>query len=304
MFIQRSYQALDGKGVLYLVSTPIGNLDDMTYRAVQVLREADMIAAEDTRQTLKLLNHFAIDKPLSSYHEHNKRQKGSQFIQYLREGKIIALVSDAGMPAISDPGADLVVQCLEEGFHVIPVPGANAALTGLIASGLSTQSFAFFGFPPRHEKEKVQFFEGLKEYPMTLIFYEGPHRIKKTLQTMRKVFGSRKISICRELTKKYEEFIRGNLEELDQWFLDGEHRGEFTIILEGYPSIHRLNPSVSSGSQSEDWWIGLSVHDHVNHYIQQGLRKNEAIKQTALDRGLPKREVYNHFHQMDHIIPR
>jgi 16S rRNA (cytidine1402-2'-O)-methyltransferase len=290
MNIQRSF-AGEHQGVLYLVATPIGNLDDITVRALQTLKEVDVIACEDTRQTRKLLNHFHIDKRTVSYHEHNKEASGSGLLQWLAEGKRIALVSDAGMPAISDPGADLVREAIAAGVPVIPVPGPNAALTALIASGLPTDRFVFAGFLPREKKDRHKELERLRTYPETILFYEAPHRIGKTLEAIREAWGDRQAVLARELTKRYEEFARGTLSELIDWLLEGEVRGEFCLIVEGFRG------DAEADGESEAWWKDLSLVEHVDHYCQQGLSTKEAVKQTADDRGLAKRDVYNEYHR-------
>jgi len=289
MKVQRSF-AEDGTGALYLVATPIGNLEDISVRCLETLRSVDVIACEDTRQTRKLLNHFQIEKRTVSYHEHNKEASGSGLLKWLEEGKKIALVSDAGLPAISDPGADLVRDAAAAGYPVIPVPGANAALTALIASGLPTDRFVFCGFPSRENKERRQELERLKRYPETLIFYEAPHRIEKTLAVMREVLGNRRAVLARELTKRYEEFVRGTLDELSEWLKTGEARGEYCIIVEG---------STEGQVEPEElpWWAEMSTVEHVEYYLEQGLRKKDAIRQVAEDRGLSRRDVYNEFHR-------
>ncbi|MDH6353056.1 16S rRNA (cytidine(1402)-2'-O)-methyltransferase [Brevibacillus sp. 1238] len=289
MNIQRSF-AQEETGVLYLVATPIGNLDDITVRCLETLRAVDVIACEDTRQTRKLLNHFQIEKRTVSYHEHNKEASGQGLLQWLAEGKRIALVSDAGLPAISDPGAELVRDAVAAGYPVVPVPGANAALTALIASGLPTDRFVFCGFIGRENKERREELERLKRYPETLIFYEAPHRIAKTIAAMQEAWGNRRAVLARELTKRYEEFVRGTFDELLEWLDSGEVRGEFCVIVEGYTGAVETEEAV-------DWWQQMSVVGHVDHYCEQGLSKKEAIKQAADDRGLPKRDVYNEYHR-------
>ncbi|MGC5326782.1 16S rRNA (cytidine(1402)-2'-O)-methyltransferase [Brevibacillus sp. SYSU BS000544] len=279
------------EGALYLVATPIGNLDDITVRSLQTLREVDVIACEDTRQTRKLLNHFQIEKRTVSYHEHNKEASGQGLLDWLAEGKKIALVSDAGLPAISDPGAELVRDAVAQGYPVIPIPGANAALTALIASGLPTEKFVFCGFLPRDKKDRRVELERVKKYQETLIFYEAPHRISKTLEGMQEVLGDRQAVLARELTKRYEEFIRGSLSELIEWLESGEARGEFCIVVEGY---------LAKDGEDEveaDWWQTLSVIEHVERYIEQGEGQKDAIKKVAQDRNLPKREIYNEYHR-------
>ncbi|KXG08281.1 Ribosomal RNA small subunit methyltransferase I [Anoxybacillus sp. P3H1B] len=286
---QKSFVEQTHQGTLYIVPTPIGNLEDITFRALRVLKEADMIAAEDTRQTKKLLNHFEITTPIISYHEHNKYTAGKKIVEWLQEGKTIALVSDAGMPAISDPGYDLVAAALEERCPVVPLPGANAALTSLVASGLPTEHFYFFGFLDRAKKEKKQQLEALKNIRDTMIFYESPHRLADTLAVMHEVMGERKIAIGRELTKRFEEFIRGTISEVIEWTKNGEIRGEFCIIVEG---------AKENEEQVSDWWHSLSVSEHVDYYIdEKHLSVKDAIKEVAKDRKVPKREIYQEYHQ-------
>lgn len=289
MWQQKSFANEEHKGILYLVPTPIGNLEDMSFRAVRILKEADLIAAEDTRNTKKLLNYFEIDTPVVSYHEHNKETSGEKLIQRLNDGAKIALVSDAGTPAISDPGYELVVQATAEMLTVVPLPGANAGITSLIASGLVCQPFYFYGFLPRGKKEKREQLEGLKRQTATIIFYEAPHRLKETLALMLEVLGSRKVALCRELTKKFEEFIRGNLEEALQWANEEEIRGEFCVIVEGTSELPEPEEAA--------WWEQLTIEEHVGHYItDKDMSSKDAIKQTAKDRGLHKRDVYQAYH--------
>ncbi|WP_238655775.1 16S rRNA (cytidine(1402)-2'-O)-methyltransferase [Paenibacillus piscarius] len=277
----------DGCGKLYLVATPIGNLEDMTYRAVRMLKECDIIAAEDTRQTRKLLSHFEITPSLLfSYHEHNKAASGPELIRYIIEGKNLALVSDAGLPAISDPGADLVVLAVSHGIPVIPVPGANAALSALIASGLPTASFTFVGFLPRERKDIRTVLASLRSAQGTLLFYESPHRVAKTLAHLLEAFGNRRVTLARELTKRYEEFLRGTLEECLSWLEDHPPLGEYVIVLEG-ESKEEAELAESS------WWRELEVEAHVAHYEASGVTRKEAMKKAASDRGLSKRDIYN-----------
>ncbi|MCR2807183.1 16S rRNA (cytidine(1402)-2'-O)-methyltransferase [Paenibacillus soyae] len=294
MRVQRSYKSesvpganVSGSGTLYLVATPIGNLEDMTMRAIRVLREADLIAAEDTRQTRKLLTHFEIHTRLVSYHEHNKSASGPELIRLLLEGQSIALVSDAGLPAISDPGADLVAEAAEQGIAVVPIPGANAALSALIMSGLPTERFLFAGFPPREKKTLGKWLKDLAKERATLIMYESPHRLGKTLSAMLEAFGDRRIAVIRELTKKHEEAIRGLISECIGWFEEHSPLGEFCLVIDG------ANESESDGQgENEVWWAELDVEAHVSHY-ESTMDRKEAIKQTAIDRGVPKRDVYN-----------
>ncbi|KAA9011103.1 16S rRNA (cytidine(1402)-2'-O)-methyltransferase [Niallia endozanthoxylica] len=289
MWQQKSFDQEDTKGILYLVPTPIGNLEDMSYRAIRILKEADYIAAEDTRNSKKLCHYFEIDTPLMSYHEHNKEAGGRKIIQLLKEGAKVALISDAGLPTISDPGYELVVEAVEEQLTVVPLPGANAALTALIASGLSTKSFYFFGFLDRQKKEKRKQLEELRNIPATTILYEAPHRLKETLTMIHEVLGNRKIALCRELTKRYEEFIRGTVSELMEWAAKGEIRGEFCLILEAGEPL--------SDQEKALWWEELSIEDHVKHYMAvKELSSKDAIKQTAKDRNMNKREVYQLYH--------
>ncbi|RDI38394.1 16S rRNA (cytidine(1402)-2'-O)-methyltransferase [Falsibacillus pallidus] len=287
MQIQKSFDQEESKGMLYLVPTPIGNLEDMTYRALRILKEADLIAAEDTRNTKKLCNYFEITTPLVSYHEHNKETSGKQLIQSLKDGKKIALVSDAGMPAISDPGYEVVAEALQHDITVVPLPGANAALSALIASGIATQPFYFYGFLQRNKKDKKEELEQLKYQSATMILYESPHRLKETLQLIHQVWGDRRMAVCRELTKRFEEFIRGTVSELLEWTQNGEVRGEFCLIIEG---------SVEEQEEKAAWWEDLSIMEHVDHYVEQGNKPKDAIKLAAVDRDMPKREVYAAYH--------
>lgn len=276
---------------LFLVATPIGNLEDMTVRALRILKEVDVIAAEDTRNTKKLCNYFDIQTPLVSYHEHNLEQGGEKLLGYLREGKSVALVSDAGLPCISDPGADIVAKAIEEDFAVVPVPGANAALTALIASGIMPQPFYFFGFLNRHKKERRQQLEKLAKREETMIFYEAPHRLKETLKDLELVLGNRKIVLARELTKKFEEFLRGTITEAIQWASENEIRGEFCVILEG-------NQNGDTVDEEDVYWTGFSVVEHIDYLIEEKkLNSKEAIKEVAKIRGLAKRDVYQQYHQ-------
>jgi 16S rRNA (cytidine1402-2'-O)-methyltransferase len=289
MKAQKSFEK-ENEAVLYLVPTPIGNLDDMTFRTINILKQADLIAAEDTRNTKKLCNHFDIQTPLVSYHEHNMNQSGESLIEKMKSGKQIALVSDAGMPAISDPGYELVQSCIEEDIKVVSLPGANAALTALIASGIVPQPFYFYGFLNRSRKEKKKELERLKIKDSTIIFYESPHRLKETLTIMYEYFGNRKIVLARELTKKFEEYIRGTMSEIIQWANEHEIRGEFVIITEG-----------SDREEVDDlgtaWWTELGLKEHVDFYIKsENLKPNDAIKMVAKDRDIQKREVYQAYH--------
>ena len=290
MKTQKSFSGQSTTGILYLVATPIGNLEDMTIRAIRLMKEADYIAAEDTRNTKRLCNYFEIDTPLISYHEHNLEYGGDKLLELLRAGKNIALVSDAGLPCISDPGADIVAKAVAENLSVVPIPGANAALSALISSGLSTLSFTFYGFLPRQKKDRKAALEAIQYHKETMIFYEAPHRLKDTLRDAQQILGSsRKVVLAREVTKKFEEFVRGTLEEAVTWAENEEIRGEFVLVFAG---SNEENPL-----ENEKWWMDLSIIDHVNQVIEkQSLTSKEAIKVVAVERDLPKREVYQEFH--------
>lgn len=285
---QKSAEA--GRAKLYLVGTPIGNLDDMTFRAIRILQEADMIAAEDTRNTIKLCNHFDIKTPLMSYHEHNLMVGGEKILSLLEEGKSVALVSDAGMPCISDPGADIAKKAIEEGFDVVPVPGANAAIAALVASGLETQPFYFFGFLSRQKKERLNQLKDLQFRRESILLYEAPHRLKETLRAMKEVLGeTRHITLARELTKRYEEFLRGTLEEAIQWAESTELRGEFCLVIEGFQG--------ELSEESTAWWEGLSIPEHVEALMEkEGISSKEAIKKVSTDRDMNRKDVYREYH--------
>ncbi|MCZ8517531.1 16S rRNA (cytidine(1402)-2'-O)-methyltransferase [Paenibacillus filicis] len=292
MNIQKSYQEHTAAGKLYLVGTPIGNLEDMTYRAVRILQEVQLIAAEDTRHTRKLLTHFEISTRLVSYHEHNKHASGPELIRLLKGGDSIALVSDAGLPAICDPGADLVRMAVEEAIDVIPVPGANAALSALIMSGLPTDKFKFLGFLPRDKKPLTQELAAVNREQATLLCYESPHRLVKTLSAMEAAFGpDREIVLVRELTKRYEEALRGTLAEALLHLAEHPAQGEYVVVVRGAED----DPSAP---RSEDaWWAGLTAEEHVARYEADGLDRKEALKRAASDLGVPKRELYNQLHR-------
>ncbi|WP_046228496.1 16S rRNA (cytidine(1402)-2'-O)-methyltransferase [Paenibacillus dauci] len=292
--IQKSFVAGDTEnkntiepGILYLVATPIGNLEDMTYRAVRTLQECDILAAEDTRQTRKLLNHFEITpRKLVSYHEHNKKASGPELIRLICEGQSLALVSDAGLPAISDPGQDLVQLALEQGVRVVPIPGANAALSALIASGLSTERFTFIGFLPRDAKGQEAILQGARAAEGTLLFYESPHRVIKTLRTMLEHLGNRPVVLARELTKRHEEWLRGTIEEALLWLEEHPPLGEYCIVLQGQSASE-------AEAEANEWWQQMTIEEHVEHYEQrEQLPRKDAMKKAAKDRGLSKRDVY------------
>lgn len=288
--VQKSFgaRAPDGPGTLYLVATPIGNLEDMTFRAVRMLKEADLIAAEDTRQTRKLLTHFDISTRLVSYHEHNKRASGPELVRLLAEGSTIALVSDAGMPAISDPGADLAAAAAAEGIPVVPIPGANAALSSLIVSGLPTDRFLFAGFPPRDRKGLDAFLSRLDREEATLLLYESPHRLKKTVEAVAERWQGRRMAIVRELTKKHEEIVRGSAEACLQYIDAHPPLGECCLVIEGADAS-----AASAADAGEAWWSGLTMSQHVARYEgQNGDNRKEAMRLAARDLGLSRREVY------------
>ncbi|MGX7419340.1 16S rRNA (cytidine(1402)-2'-O)-methyltransferase [Carnobacterium gallinarum] len=281
------------RGILYLVPTPIGNLEDMTIRGIRMLKEVDLIASEDTRNTQKLLNYFEITTSQISFHEHNTQERIGQLIEKLEQGLSVAQVSDAGMPSISDPGHELVVACIEAGIPVVPLPGANAGLTALIASGLAPQPFYFYGFLPRKKKEQLAALEELNRHQETIILYESPHRLKEVLKAMIAVFGEeRRIVCCRELTKKFEEFLRGSLADALIWATDNEIRGEFCLILDG-------NPDGSLAAAVDLSWQALSLKEHVELIMTEtDCSSKDAIKEVAKIRELKKQEVYGAYHEI------
>jgi 16S rRNA (cytidine1402-2'-O)-methyltransferase len=288
MKIQKSFEK-NQRGAIYLVPTPIGNLEDITYRALNILKNADLIAAEDTRNTRKLMTHFEITQPLTSYHEHNKHEKTDTIISKAKAGALIALVSDAGMPAISDPGAELVQEAIKQDVNVVVLPGANAALSALVGSGLNTDEFYFYGFLPRKKKDKEEALDHLKKIKATVIFYESPFRVKDTLKVMRDRLGNRKVTLARELTKLFEEYIRGTLDEVIEWAEESELKGEFVLVVEGAVD--------GEEKETDTWWLSFTMKEHVDYYIEQHSHSSkDAIKKTALDRNLPKREIYQAYH--------
>jgi len=277
---------LSDKGILYLVATPIGNLEDITLRALRILREVDIIAAEDTRQTMKLLNHYEIKNTLISYHEHNKMERGAYIISQLMEGKNVALVSDAGSPGISDPGEDLVKLAIEASVTVTMIPGPVAAVTGLVISGLSTGRFLFEGFLPVNKRLRKEKILALKDETRTIVFYEAPHKLYYTLKDLYEILGDRKVALARELTKKFEQVIRCKLSEAVEKYSNETPKGEFVLILEGADEKGLIE-------QDREKWSTVSIKDHVQSYIDRGMDKKEAIKKAAEDRGVSKRDVYN-----------
>ncbi|WP_333859593.1 16S rRNA (cytidine(1402)-2'-O)-methyltransferase [Clostridium sp.] len=274
-------------GKLFLVATPIGNLKDITLRALDTLKKVDLIAAEDTRQSLKLLNYFNIKKPLMSYHKYNEKDKSELLIEKLKDGKNIALVSDAGTPGISDPGSIIVRKCIEEGIDFEVLPGATAVTTALVYSGMDTSQFVFIGFLPRENKDKRAFLQGIKDRSETLIIYESPHRLMNTLEILKDVLGNRNIAICRELTKIYEQILRFTIEESIKYYLESNIRGEFVLVIEGRDKKELLEEQM-------EIWINLSVEDHIRMYIEKGLNKKEAVKKVARDRNISKSQIYKY----------
>ena len=270
-------------GNLYLVATPIGNLEDITLRAINVLNQVDIIAAEDTRHTLKLLNHLNIKKPLISYYKETEKIKSEILIEKLLSGKNIALVSDAGTPVISDPGEEIVKQCIEKNIKIIPIPGACAFINALICSGFNTREFIFIGFLPANNSDKKNKLEEIKDENKTLIFYEAPHKIKSTLEVMKEILGDRNIVLAREITKIHEEFIRGHISEVQEKI--NEARGEFVILIEG----------TNNKNSQKEFLNNLSLEEHYKYYLNKNLDKKEIIKKIAKDRNKSKNEIYQYF---------
>lgn len=274
-------------GTLYLCATPIGNLEDMTYRAVRTLKEVDLIAAEDTRNSIKLLNHFEIHTPMTSYHEYNKYEKGRKLVEKLLEGADIALITDAGTPGISDPGEELAAMCHEAGIRVTAVPGAAACITALTISGLPTRRFAFEAFLPLDKKEREYVLESLEKESRTIVLYEAPHRLVKTLKLLHERLGDRRISVCRELTKRHETVYQSVLSEAAAYYEQNAPKGECVLVIEGLNRQELVR-------QEQERWADMSIEEHMEHYLSRGMDRKEAMKQTAKDRGVPKREIYNY----------
>ena len=272
-------------GKLYLCATPIGNLEDMTYRVVRTLGEVDLIAAEDTRNSIKLLNHFGIKTPMTSYHEYNKIEKGKKLIEKLKDGMQIALVTDAGTPGVSDPGEELVKMCYEEGIEVTSLPGAAACITALTLSGLSTRRFAFEAFLPTDKKEKQSVLNELVNETRTMILYEAPHRLVRTLRELLERLGNRRITVCRELTKKYETAFATTIEDALAHYEANEPKGECVLVIEGKSREELRQEEVAK-------WEEMSIEEHMDFYLDQGMDKKEAMKKVAKDRGIGKRDVY------------
>ena len=273
-------------GTLYLCATPIGNLEDMTFRVIRVLKEVDLIAAEDTRNSIKLLNHFEIKTPMTSYHEYNKIEKGHKLVEKLQEGVNIALITDAGTPGISDPGEELVKMCYEAGIEVTSLPGPAACITALTLSGLSTRRFAFEAFLPTDKKERQEILSELKEETRTVILYEAPHRLVKTLKELLEIFGKdRRLTVCRELTKKHETAFQTTFGEAVSYYESTEPKGECVLVVEGKSREQIRREAV-------DKWEEMSLLEHMDYYTSQGIDKKEAMKRVAKDRGMAKRDVY------------
>lgn len=274
-------------GKLYLCATPIGNLEDMPVRAIRVMKEADVIAAEDTRNSIKLINHFEIDTPMTSYHEYNKVDKAAVLVDKMLSGQNVALITDAGTPGISDPGEELVRQAAEAGIEVISVPGPAACISALVISGLPTRRFVFEAFLPADKKERGAVMDELCRETRTIIIYEAPHRLRKTLRELQEKLGAaRKIAVCRELTKKYENVYRATIGDAVEYYRKNEPRGEYVLVIEG---LHRAD--IIREKQME--WREMPLEDHLKYYEAKGVERREAIRLVAKDRGLPKREIYN-----------
>ena len=276
-------------GILYLCATPIGNLEDMTFRCIRILKEADLIAAEDTRNSIKLLNHFEIKTPMTSYHEYNRIEKGHKLVEKLLEGQNIALITDAGTPGISDPGEELVKMCQEAGITVTAVPGPAACISALTISGLATRRFAFEAFLPTDKKERQMILEELKEETRTMILYEAPHRLLKTLKLLQETLGNRRISICRELTKRHETVFATTIEDAITHYEMQEPKGECVMVIEG-KSFEEIR------AKEQARWEEMSIAEHMEYYESQGIDHKEAMKKVAKDRGISKRDVYKELH--------
>lgn len=274
-------------GTLYLCATPIGNLEDMTFRVIRTLKEVDLIAAEDTRNSIKLLNHFEIQTPMTSYHEYNKYEKGRKLVEKLQDGMNIALITDAGTPGISDPGEELVKMCYEAGISVTSLPGAAACITALTLSGLSTRRFAFEAFLPTDKKEKELVLQEIERETRTIIMYEAPHRLLKTLKMLSERLGKeRRITVCRELTKRHETAFATTLEEACAYYNEQPPKGECVLVIDG-----RSREQIAQEEKAQ--WEEMSIEEHMEHYLSQGIDKKEAMKKVAKDRGVSKRDIYN-----------
>ena len=278
--MQRQQSFINNESTLYLVATPIGNLEDITFRAIRILKEVDIIFAEDTRVSKVLLDYYEIKTPLDSYHEFNKEEKGRKILSFLNEKKTVAVISDAGMPIISDPGYTISKEAMQEGYNVVIIPGPSALLSGLVTSGINPHPFLFYGFLSNKAASRKKALEKIKRATETLIFYETPHRITKFLTDVKEILGNRKMALARELTKKFEEIIRGNVDEILE--ITDTLKGEMVVIIEG-----------NSEQKNYD---NLSIIEHINLYIKEGLSNMEAIKSVSKDRGMKKQEVYNAYH--------
>ena len=274
-------------GTLYLCATPIGNLEDMTFRVIRTLKEVDLIAAEDTRNSIKLLNHFEIQTPMTSYHEYNKYEKGRKLVEKLLEGQNIALITDAGTPGISDPGEELVKMCYESGISVTSLPGAAACITALTNSGLSTRRFAFEAFLPSDKKEREQILKEMETETRTMIVYEAPHRLVKTLKLFLERLGNRKITVCRELTKRHETALAVTLEEAVAHYEANPPKGECVLVIEG-------KSREEAREEERKQWEEMTIEDHMEVYTKQGMDKKSAMKAVAKDRGVSKRDIYQY----------
>jgi len=274
-------------GTLYLCATPIGNLKDITLRVIETLESVDLIAAEDTRISIKLLNHFKINTPMTSYHEHNKYEKGEQLIERLLNGEDIALITDAGTPGISDPGEELVIMCYEAGIRVTALPGAAACIAALSISGQSTRRFVFEGFLPSGNKARTEAIKSLCHEPRTIVIYEAPHRLVKTLESLLSHLDNRQISVCRELTKRYETVYKGDLESAIAFYEKQPPKGECVLVISG-KDLEELK------QEAEDSWNEWTIEEHMDFYLSEGIDKKEAMKKVAKDRGVSKRDVYNY----------
>ncbi len=272
-------------GKLYLCATPIGNLEDITFRVLRTLKEVDLIAAEDTRNSIKLLNHFEIKTPMTSYHEYNKIEKAYKLVEKLQEGKNIALITDAGTPGISDPGEELVRICYENGIEVTSLPGPAACITALTISGLPTRRFAFEAFLPRDKKERARVLEELAQESRTMIVYEAPHHLLKTLKELYEVLGNRELTVCKELTKRYENATKTTFEDVIRFYEDNESKGEYVLVISG-------KTFETKEQEAREAWESLSIEEHMVHYEASGMERKEAMKQVAKDRGISKRDVY------------
>ena len=272
-------------GILYLCATPIGNLEDMTYRCVRILKEVDLIAAEDTRNSIKLLNHFEIDTPMTSYHEFNKIEKAHTLLAALKDGKNIAVITDAGTPGISDPGEELVAMCYEEDIEVNAVPGAAACITAVTSSGQACRRFSFEAFLPKDKKERARVLAEMQQETRTMIVYEAPHHLRATLQELYQALGDRSITLCRELTKRYEEKKKMTLAQAVDYYRENDPRGEYVLVIAGKPKEEVMQ-------EEQSRWEDLSIEEHMQIYLDQDYSKKDAMKAVAKDRGVSKRDIY------------